>query len=142
MMFASPALGMIPDYQFSTDPAVNININPHVKIPVEWPNGQRTIQPVGDFSAKTCGDPLARTDGLTPMNGLGCPNPTVAGARVTGLGNLGLGITIAHWQKPRADLGAIEIFDSWAWRNRKPLVIVGVGLLGLAALAGVGAILR
>lgn len=92
---------MIPDWQFSSDPLVNININPHVKIPVEWANGQLTVQPV-----------------------------------------TGLGITMAHWQPPRADLGAGIVFDSWAIRNRKWLVIGGLGLMGLAALAGLGVVLR
>jgi hypothetical protein len=106
MMFAMPVgLGLIPDWQFSPDPAINIAINPHVKIPSDWPMGQRTVQPIG---------------------------------------LQGLGITMASWQQPRADLGAVNIglFDGWAWRNRKWLVLGGVGLLGLAALSGVGALLR
>ncbi len=117
MMFAMPAgLGLIPDWQFSTDPRINISINPHVQIPTDWPMGQRTVQPIGYVSQRTHGDPLAATNGL--------------------------GIPMAFWQQPRADLRGLELFDSWAWRNRKPLVIVGIGLLGLAAFAGVGALLR
>lgn len=119
MMFAMPAgLGFIPDWQFSSDPQVNIAINPHVQIPAEWSQGQRTIQPIGLVAANACGDPLAPTDGLTQMNGLG--------------------ITMASWQQRRADLGAFDtgIFDSWAFRNRKWLVLGGLGLLGLAALSG------
>lgn len=34
------------------------------------------------------------------------------------------------------------VFDSWAWTNRKWLVIGGVGLIGAALLAGAGALLR
>src|SRR5262245_35534180 len=124
MMFAMPVgLGIVPDWQLSTDPAVNILINPHVKIPADWPAGQRTIQPIGAIGANACGDPLAATNGLTQVNGLG--------------------ITMASWQQRRADLGApFDLFDSWAWRNRKPIVIVGLGLVGLAALSALGSLLR
>lgn len=114
MMFAMPAgLGMIPDWQFSSDPRINIKINPHLPIPAPWAAGQRTIQPVGYVSNRVQGDPLA-----------------------------GLGITQARWAEPRVGLGALEIFDSWAWKNRKPIAIAGVALLGLAALSGVGVLLR
>lgn len=145
MMFATRRqLGLIPDWQFSDNPAININLNPHVQIPDNFPHGQRTVQPIGWFAENASGDPLAPTGGLTVTPdaslGLGCGfhRPSaVAGARVAGLG-----ITMAHWAEPRADLKGIEIFDSWAWKNRKWLVIGGVGLVGLAALAGLGAILR
>ena len=123
MLFTRPTgLGLVPAWQFSSDPKINILINPHVKIPPNWPMGQQTVQPVGYVSHLTHGDPLAVTDGLTQMNGLG--------------------ITRASWQQPRADLGALDIFDSWAWRNRKWLVLGGLGLVGLGVLSGVGAILR
>jgi hypothetical protein len=124
MMFTrAQGLGFIPYWYFSGDPAINIAINPYVKIPPSWPMGQRTIQPIGYIAGNSCGDPLAATDGLTPMNGLG--------------------ITMASWQQRRADLGMpTDIFDSWPWRHRKPLVIVGLGLLGLAALSGLGTLLR
>lgn len=137
MMFG---LGLIPDWQFSDDPRVNINLNPHVQIPADWPYGQRTVQPVGAFPWRAAGDPLAPTGGMTitPDASLGCCNrvPAVAGARVTGLG-----ITRARWMEQRADLRGIDAYN-WAWQYRKPLIIGGVGLLALAALAGVGAILR
>lgn len=125
MMIARPfgaGLGLIPDWQFSSDPNINILINPHVKVPSDWPMGQRTVQPIGVLSQRTYGDPLAATDGLTQMNGLG--------------------ITMANWHTPRADLGALGLFDSWAWTHRKWLVIGGLGLIGLGLLSSVGAILR
>lgn len=112
MLIAQP-LGLIPDWQFSNDPAVNIKINPYVQIPSDWPHGQQTVQPRNYFSAKASGDPLS-----------------------------GLGITMAHWAQPRAELGAIEFFDSWAWRNKKWLVLGGVALLGLGVLSTAGALLR
>lgn len=123
MMVARPmGLGIIPDYLFSPDPRINTSINPHVQIPPEWSEGQRTVQPIGYTSPRTHGDPLAITNGLTQMGGLGLP--------------------IARWHSQRAGLGAIDMFDSWAWRNRKWLILGGVGLLGLGVLSGVGALLR
>lgn len=115
-------LGLIPDWLFSSDPRVNTAINPHVKIPATWPLGQRTVQPIGLMSQRTQGDPLAATNGLMPADGLGLP--------------------MARWGQPRADLGATTLFDSWAWRNRKWLVLGGLGLLGLSALSAAGALLR
>ncbi len=38
-------LGMIPSWQFSADPGVNIKLNPHVQFPPGWTQG--TVQPVG-----------------------------------------------------------------------------------------------
>ncbi len=38
-------LGLIPSWQFSSDPGVNIKLNPHVQFPPGWT--QRTVQPVG-----------------------------------------------------------------------------------------------
>ncbi len=52
-MFGRPsglALGIIPDWQYATDPRVNININPHVTFPAGW--NQRTIQPPGLVSMR------------------------------------------------------------------------------------------
>jgi hypothetical protein len=132
MMFAMPAgLGLIPDWQFSNDPRINININPHVKIPSEWPYGQRTVQPLNYFVQGASGDPLAVTNGLTVTPDA---QPMVAGARITGLG-----ITRARWMPAPHGLG---MFDSWAFRNRKWLVVGGIGLVGLAALAGASVLLR
>lgn len=111
-MIAQPVgLGLIPAWQFSSDPAINIKINPHLTIPSDWPYGQRTVQPLNYFSAKASGDPLS-----------------------------GLGITRARWANP--GFAGIDFFDSWAWRNKKWLVLGGVGLVGLSLLGTVGAILR
>lgn len=138
-------LGVIPDWYFSGDPAINIAINPHYQIPPEWPNGQRTIQPIGVAPQRIQGDPLARSNGLTPWaippnQAISNAQQNVAGARVTGVD--GLGITMANWLPPRAGLRGVDVFDSWAFRNRKWLVIGGVGLVGLAVLGAAGAILR
>jgi hypothetical protein len=48
-------LGIVPQWLFSPDPAVNIRINPFVKMPAEWTHGQRTVQPIGLVPAKTTG---------------------------------------------------------------------------------------
>lgn len=38
--------------------------------------------------------------------------------------------------------GPFDVFDSPVWTHRKWIVLGGVGLLGLAVLAGAGALLR
>lgn len=91
MLSRNLGLGLIPDWQFSADPAINPKLNMHVV----FPDGvtQTTVQPIGPF-----------------------------------------------WQPAPAQLGGM--FDSWAWTNRKPLVIGGVGLLGLALFFGASALLK
>lgn len=127
-MLMGQHLGIIPDWQYSSDPAINIKINPHVAFPENFTHGQRTAQPMGYFSAKASGDPLA-----------------------------GLGITMARWSAGAADLrdavtdaagNAADyatqgtIFDSWGWRNRKWIALGAVGVAGGALLLGAAAILR
>lgn len=97
-MMITRGLGLIPDWQFSSDPAVNPKINPHVV----YPDGvtQTTVQPIGQF-----------------WN----PAPVNLQPQLSGLGN---------------------VFDSWAWNNRKLLVLGGVGLLGVGLLTALGVILK
>lgn len=40
-------LGMIPSWQLSSDPGINIKLNDHVQFPPGWTQG--TIQPVGSY---------------------------------------------------------------------------------------------
>lgn len=47
MMLARQGLGLIPSWQFSSDPAVNPKINPHVVYPAGVT--QTTVQPIGAF---------------------------------------------------------------------------------------------
>lgn len=74
----------------------------------------------------------------------------------------GLGITRARWAAPPSGLGLTrarwttgphlarneqlqgitDLFDSWWWRNRKWLVLGGVGLLGLGILGLAGTLLK
>ena len=51
-------LGVIPDWQYSSDPRINIKINPFVTFPPGW--NQRTVQPVGYVN-----------DRVRELNGLG-----------------------------------------------------------------------
>lgn len=86
-----PQLGLIPAWQYSSDPGVNIKLNPNVKFPPGW--SQMTVQSQGQT--------------------------------VPGMGGL-------H----------DSVFDSWAWANRKWLVLGGVGLLGSLGLVATVALLR
>lgn len=84
--YVQQGFGLIPSWQYSADPGVNIKLNPNVKFPPGW--NQMTVQPA-------------------PMQ-----------------------------------LSGMEVFDSWAWLNRKWLVLGGVGLLGAAGIVGAVALLR
>lgn len=99
-MILTRQLGLIPDWQFSADPKVNLHLNPYVTFP-EGMN-QTTPQPVGY-------DPNwhAPTNFVQPF-----PNAN--------------------------GLGFLDFFDSWAWRNRKWLVLGG----GALAALGVVSLLR
>jgi hypothetical protein len=135
MMLARQGLGLIPSYQFSMDPAVNFTkINPHVVFPPGM--DQRTVQPVGKFYASPQAADLgrlptfrvARADCCSDCN-CGGSNPCCLPRGVVHGGSGG--VQTLH-----------GIFDSWAWTNRKWLVLGGLGLVAVAALAGAGAILR
>lgn len=54
-------LGLVPTWQFSPDPAVNINLNPHVQFPPGM--DQLTVQPVGPYP--TSGDANLQGLGIT-----------------------------------------------------------------------------
>lgn len=107
-------LGLIPDWQFSLDPAVNPKINPFVK----YPDGvyQTTPQSWGPYYGDVVSVPLNQ-----PAGG-------VAGPRVTLLGGGGLGIT--------------NPFDSWWWQNRKWVALGGVSVVGAGLAAALVAILK
>ena len=135
-------LGMIPSWQFSSDPGVNIKLNPNVTFPEGW--SQRTIQPVGSYytvariaqpdltglSLRTC----CCTNTCTHTSETCCDGATGLFARVrqsfrrstAARGVNGMGLPIAR---------QLGMFDSWAFENRKLLVLGGLGLI---AAAGVG----
>ena len=94
-------LGLVPAWQFSSDPGVNIKLNPNVEFPPGWT--QRTVQPVG---------------------------PAYAAAR------------IAQPDLGRASRAMAGVFDSWAYNNRKWLVLGGLGLLAAAGLGVTAALLK
>ena len=85
---------MIPSWQFSADPGVNIKLNDHVQFPPGW--NQRTVQPVG---------------------------PAYVSARVA---------------KPQL----AGVFDSWAFQNRKWIILGGIGLIAAAGLGLTAAVLK
>ncbi len=119
------ALGIIPQWQFSQDPAVNYNLNPVMTFPPGM--NQLTVQPINNVVPSGDRDlqglPLFRR---TSRNGV-----------------RGLGITMANWMKPAAaGAGISGLFDSWAWTNRKWLVMGGLGLLGIGAALVATKVLR
>ena len=111
------SLGIIPDWQFSPDPKVNPNINPYVNIPAGW-----------------------MSQSLPAQNGFLAPRAPEAGAQFMPANDAqkaALGYQMVE------QLGAIpNPFESWWWVNRKPLVIGGVVLLGLGAIALVATVVK
>ena len=100
-------LGIIPDYQFSSDARENpYLINPHMKMPPGMT--QLTVQPVGPYV--NSGDANLQGLGVTMANYM---KPAASGAGISG------------------------VFDSFWWQKRKWLAIGIVATLGLgiAALA-------
>ena len=95
----SVGFGIIPIWQMSGDPAVNIKLNPHVQYPPGMT--QMTVQPVvGDINNW----------------------PPQISARTWPNDNL---------QGP-FDMG---FFDSWWWRNRKWVLLGGIGLAAFGAFS-------
>ncbi len=132
-MMLAKQMGMIPSWSFSADPGVNIHINPHIQFPEGW--NQRTVQPVGPYYAPP--KPQLTGFGRAAAGGSCCDNCTCPGCcPLPGRS----AFSIIGQRQGLRGLGII--FDSWAWDNRKWLVIGGAALLGLAALGGVSAILR
>lgn len=77
-------LGMIPDWQFSNDPAVNRRINPNVVFPAGW--NQMTVQPVGTYI--NSGDPAS----LSGLRGGFFDSWIWTNRKSVGVGILGAGI--------------------------------------------------
>lgn len=118
------SLGIIPDWQFNADPSINPFLNPHVSMPDGWTQAY-TVQPYG-----------------ASMSPISVPMPSpLYGARFAGRGPLGTGglgyIMIDN--PPQALSGGLR---GWAWDHRKGLALGVVGLVGIAVLGGLSAILK
>lgn len=114
---------MIPDWQFSLDPAVNPKINPFVK----YPAGvfQTTPQSWGPYY----GDPVSSP-------GVAGPRAVLSTAALQTANNASRNVLHLN------GLGIDNPFDSWWWTNRKWVALGGVGVLGLGILAAATAILK
>lgn len=80
------SLGIIPSWQFSQDPAVNLNLNPHMTFPVGM--NQLTVQPINNVVAS----------GDSNLQGLGI---TMARYAQPGVGVKGLGFFDSWWWNNR-----------------------------------------
>lgn len=79
-------LGLVPQWQFSQNPAVNRNINPHLMFPVGM--NQLTVQPINNLTPS----------GDANLQGLGI---TMAQYTTKGVGVKGLGIFDTWWWNNR-----------------------------------------
>lgn len=122
------AFGLIPDWQYSADPAVNPFLNPHVTMPDGWTQAY-TVQPTGATMspiAVPIPSPLYGANiGCIPGS-MGCGSMPMAG----------LGYPVLELPPPLSGIG------SWAWEHRKGVALGVVGVVGLALLAGLGSILK
>ncbi len=122
-------LGLIPDWQFNADPAINPYLNPHVSMP-DGTTQAWSVQPFGPASA---GITIPQTSPLYGARGLGY-------------------IMIDH---PPGDLGRTGRvsrqdrvvmrgagLNGWAGDHRKGIALGVVGLIGFALLGGLSAILK
>ena len=108
---------MIPNWHFSSDPSINPWLNHHVSMPEGWTQAY-TVQPTGASMA-----PIA-VPIPSPLLVPGCPS--------CGVGGFGY----AMIDEQPSQLG------NWAWDHRKGLALGVVGVVGVAVLAGLAAILK
>ena len=109
-------LGLIPSWQFSLDAKTNPALTPFVT----YPEGvyQTTTQPIGPYFQASA--PSSMTSNMSGHRlSLSDATPTT---------------TIVDQTN--------AMFDSWWWKNRKPLVVGGVALVGLSLAAALAAILK
>ena len=98
-------LGLIPQWQFSQDPRVNFNLNPHLTFPVGM--NQLTVQPINNVVPS----------GDTNLQGLGI---TMAQYTKPGVGVKGLGIFSTWWWNNRK------------WIAFGALGVLGLAIAGVA----------
>lgn len=139
---------MVPSWQFSMDPAFNPKINPHVKYPEGW--SQMTIQPQGPYMTRPTASGMGSIFEYSP----GSIPPKTSNMRFGARGccdggtapddccNAGRARSYIAPTRSLMGPGLGSMFDSWAWNNRKWIVLGGIGLLGAAALLGAGALLK
>jgi hypothetical protein len=108
-------LGFIPSWQFSQDAKTNPALNPFVT----YPEGmfQTTTQPVGPYYQTSAPSMQSNMSGHRLNLSEATPTTTVVDQ-------------------------TNAMFDSWWWKNRKPLVVGGIALVGLSLAASLAAILR
>jgi hypothetical protein len=114
-------LGMIPSWQFSADPGVNIKINPHVQFPPGW--DQRTVQPIGPAYTANLGRSVV--DCVCDSGREWC-----CGGRTS---------AASSWFTTRRGLRGAGDF---LFENRKAIVLGGLGLLAAAGLGITAAFLK
>lgn len=97
-------LGIIPQWQFSQDPAVNYNLNPNLTFPVGM--NQLTVQPINNVVAS--GDANLQGLGITMADWANKPVAVPGG------------------------VAGLAVFDSWWWNNRKWIAFGALGILAIA----------
>lgn len=156
----SSPLGFIPAWQFSADPKINPMVNPHVNMPEGWYQaGVYTTQPAYN-NGYTATD-LGRT-GFNCLNCAPhqMPPPPTAGTQLgfvmidegqppTGVpwgmikeGDMVFNRNVEYLRTGNFEAGGNLGFsffrnpleESFVWRYRKPIVIGGVAIAGLALL--------
>lgn len=144
-------LGMIPSWQFSSSPTVNIKLNDNVSFPPGW--SQSTVQPVGAYYTAAriaqpnlggLGSPMSRLKQFmqTPLFGLGatkhkrgfmepsCCEDCRCGPYCNGCPDSVMGRRSAG----NTAMRGLGEDTSWAYEHRRALLLSGLGLLTAAAL--------
>lgn len=121
MLHAS--LGLIPEWQFNADPSINPYLNQHVSMPDGWTQAY-TVQPYG----------ASMTPIAVPM-----PSPLYGAnfGRMPQRPMNGLGYLMID-QPPQLSGG----MTGWVWDHRKGVALGVVGVVGLALLGGLSALLK
>ena len=129
MIISGPGLGIIPNWQFSTNPGVNPNINPFIKTPAGAPPlaghfGSTVVdRSLGFVATEQMGRVPGRAGGRRPGRWW-TPAPQSAA-----LGYVMVDHDPAKYGFKTGLAGA----GSWAWDHKGEIAIVG-GVLGVAGI--------